>query len=217
MHELKTPLTIVRSHLESEINNNALNPLLQKKLALDIEELARMNNLINEMNFLLNPERSCKREQFKEESLLAMLVDLVEFIKPLAEEKEQKISLIAHENIAYPLHKEKFQQLLLNLLTNAIKYTPKLGTIVVKLSHSDRGIKISIKDSGIGMSIEKKKYIFEPFYRIDTEQTQGLGLGLSIVQAIVKQHQINLTIESELNKGTTCTLYLPKENKNAIC
>ena len=216
MHELKTPLAIVRSHLENEINNNSLSPKLQKKLAFDIEELARINNLINEMNFLLNPERSCKREQFHSESLLAILVDLIEFINPIAEEKKQKISLIANENIEYFIHKEKFQQLLLNLLTNAIKYTPNFGTIVIKLSHNETEIQISIKDSGIGMSEEQQKHIFEPFYRINTEHTQGLGLGLSIVQAIVEQHQIKLKVKSQLDQGTTSTLYLQKEKKD-VC
>ncbi len=215
MHELKTPLAIVRSHLESEINNQELSSEIRKKLALDVEALARLNNLVNEMSFLLYPKRICKIELFTKESLLSLLVDLIEFIEPLAQMKEQKISLVAKENIFHLIDKEKFQQLLLNLVSNAIKYTPEKGEIFIKLTQGHGEIKISIKDTGIGMSKKEKENIFSPFYRVDKNSMGGLGLGLAIAHAISLQHNIKIKVKSRVNKGSTFSLLIPKENKNA--
>ena len=211
MHELKTPLAIVRSHLESEIGNEELSLYLRKRLVLDVEELARLNNLLNEMNFLLNSKNQCKIEQFKDESLLAIVIDLVEFLEPLAEEKRQTISLVATENIKIKMNKEKFQQLLLNLLTNALKYTPEEGKIYLTLSQKDEEIIIEVRDTGIGMSSEQIELIFNPFYRVDKTRTSGLGLGLVIAKAIAKEHGINIKVESKLLEGSSFFLHIPKE------
>lgn len=218
MHELKTPLAIVRSHLESEIDNESLSMDLRKKLVLDVEELARLNNLMNEMNFLLTAQnevmgKEFKAKNFKEESLLELLVDLLEFLEPLAQEKEQQITLIAQENIRFLMHKEKFQQLLLNLLTNALKYTGKQGKIDLKLSQNNQEINIEIRDTGIGMSPEVQKQIFEPFYRADKTRTKGAGLGLVIALAIAKQHNGRLSVSSKVDEGSSFLLTIPKESE----
>lgn len=212
MHELKTPLAIVRSHLESEITNESLSMNLRKKLVLDVEELARLNNLINEMSFLLSAENEVKEKGFQKASILELLVDLVEFLEPLAEEKKQKITLVVKENIELSMHKEKFQQLLLNLLTNALKYTPKEGKIAIELFQNTEEIVLEIRDSGIGMSKEEQTQIFEPFYRADKQRTKGAGLGLVIALAIAKQHNIEIKVQSESNKGSSFFLHIPKES-----
>jgi len=210
MHELKTPLAIVRSHLESEISNETLSMHLRKQLVLDVEELARLNNLINEMNFLLTAKSELQEAELSTSSILELLVDLIEFLEPLAQEKAQKITLIAKENICFKMNKEKFQQLLLNLLTNALKYTPKHGTVDVTLSQNQDEIILEVKDSGIGMSPEEQAQIFQPFYRVDKTRTKGAGLGLVIALAIAKQHNIEIEVQSESKKGSSFFLHIPK-------
>jgi signal transduction histidine kinase len=210
MHELKTPLSIVRSHLESEIGNENLSLSLRKRLVLDVEELARLNNLLNEMNFLLDSKKHCKIEAFHKESLLSIAMDLIEFLEPLAEEKEQSISFITRENIQINMNKEKFQQLLLNLLSNALKYTPNKGKIHLELSQNSKEILIEVRDTGIGMTAEEIEQIFKPFYRVNKIRTAGTGLGLIIAQTIAKEHNIEISIKSEPNKGSSFFLHIPK-------
>jgi len=210
MHELKTPLTIVRSHLESEIGNEELSMSLRKRLVLDVEELARLNNLLNEMNFLLNSKTQCKVEAFKKESLLSIVIDLIEFLEPLAEENQQHISLIAIQNIEIKMNKEKFQQLLLNLLTNALKYTPKKGKIHLELSENTKEISIEVRDTGIGMNQEEISKIFDPFYRVNKNRVSGAGLGLVIAKAIADEHNIKISVQSEPSKGSSFFLHIPK-------
>ena len=132
-----------------------------------MEELARLNNLLNEMNFLLDSKKHCKIEAFHKESLLSIAMDLIEFLEPLAEEKEQSISFITRENIQINMNKEKFQQLLLNLLSNALKYTPNKGKIHLELSQNSKEILIEVRDTGIGMTAEEIEQIFKPVYRVN--------------------------------------------------
>jgi len=212
MHELKTPLAVVRSHLESEIIDESLPLYLRKKLVLDVEELARLNHLINEMNQLLNSSSNINNSKLKSGSLLELLVNLIEFVEPFALEKQQKLSLIANENIIINMNSKKLHQLLFNLLINAIKYTPKQGRIMLTLSQSQKYIEIEIKDTGIGISKQHQEKIFRPFYRIKEERVKGSGLGLAIVLSIAKQYNFKIALQSKEKKGSSFFLYIPKEN-----
>ncbi|MCH9812454.1 MAG: HAMP domain-containing histidine kinase [Epsilonproteobacteria bacterium] len=211
MHELKTPLAIVRSHLESEISDASLDTRLRRKLVLDVEALARLNNLINEMNLLLNCEAQCDVKNFQDYSLLEILVDIVELLEPLAESKQQKLSLVADENIIIKMHPEKFQQLLLNLVSNALKYTPEHGKIHLSLRQEKKTIIVEVRDTGIGIELLMQERIFDPFFRLHTKETQGAGLGLAIAQAIAKQHFGEISVQSTLGEGSCFYLRLPKE------
>ncbi len=100
-----------------------------------------------------------------------------------------------------------------NLLDNAIVYTPQKGSITISLSETRNTVSIEIKDTGIGIPKEHQEKITERFYRIDTSrsQTKGYGLGLAIVKAIIEKHKGQLHINSEIRKGSTFTVTLPKE------
>jgi signal transduction histidine kinase len=103
----------------------------------------------------------------------------------------------------------------INLVSNAIKYTPKGGSVNVSLNREGKSIRLMVVDTGIGMSEEDRKRIFEKFYRIKTEQTRsiaGSGLGLSIVKGIVDAHNGRIRVESEPGKGTTVIVSLPGES-----
>lgn len=211
MHELKTPLAIVRSHLESEITDSSLDARVRRKLVLDVEELARLNNLINEMNLLLNCETQCDSQNYQSCSLLELLIDIVELLEPVAQTKNQKLSLVADENIIMQMNREKFQQLLLNLVSNALKYTPEEGKIHLSLMQDENDIIIEVTDSGIGMDSNVLAKIFEPFFRVDTKRIHGAGLGLTIAQAIAKQHLGKITVQSAMGKGSSFYLHFSKE------
>ena len=107
--------------------------------------------------------------------------------------------------------KVRLQQLFTNLIDNAIKYTPK-GSIHVTVEKNESAGLVRIKDTGIGIPKEEQEKIFERFYRTDksrSRETGGVGLGLSIAEWIVRAHHGRIEVESELNKGSTFTVYLP--------
>ena len=108
--------------------------------------------------------------------------------------------------------RERLRQILLNLADNAIKYTPNGGVITFGLEKSNGWVKISVSDTGIGISSEDLPFVFDRFYRTDKARSRelgGSGLGLSIVQWIAYAHQGKVTVSSELQKGSTFTLCLP--------
>jgi signal transduction histidine kinase len=108
--------------------------------------------------------------------------------------------------------RERLRQILLNLADNAIKYTPQGGIITFGLEKTEGWVKISVSDTGIGISAEDQMFIFDRFYRTDKARSRelgGSGLGLSIVQWLAYAHQGKVTVTSELQKGSTFTLWLP--------
>ena len=110
------------------------------------------------------------------------------------------------------LDKEKLKEVFLNLMSNAIKYSPDGGTVHVKMSHHEGNLRVEIRDEGIGISKANQDKIFQAFYRVDSSHTAkipGTGLGLVIVKAIVEQHGGHTWFESEEGKGTTFFLLIP--------
>jgi two-component Ni(II)/redox sensor kinase NrsS len=136
-------------------------------------------------------------EEFSELATIAD-IDLIEQIP------DEQIDVLGDESQLY--------RLVSNLIANAIQYTPSGGQVVVSLKVKERTVLINIKDTGIGISPEEQKRIFERFYRVDTDRarkTGGTGLGLSIAQAIAQKHQASLRVESELGRGSLFTIHLP--------
>jgi signal transduction histidine kinase len=108
--------------------------------------------------------------------------------------------------------KARLQRLFTNLIDNAIKFTPEGGAIWVTVERDDGAVEIKIKDNGIGIPTEEQAKIFRRFYRVDksrSRETGGIGLGLSIAEQVARAHQGRIEVNSELNQGSTFTVYLP--------
>ena len=209
LHELKTPLAILRSHLESEITNETIPMQTRSKLVQDVEEISRMNYLINDVKFLLDGTN--RRNNFTNESLLETMIDTIEMINYLAEEKEQKISLIANETFLLPIDKNRIKQLFFNLLSNAIKYTPKKGKIEIIIQKINTSIQISIKDDGVGIDACEKEKIFEAFYRVSGNSAKGTGLGLALCKSICDMHNAKIFVADNAKCGSTFTVEFTDE------
>jgi len=111
--------------------------------------------------------------------------------------------------------RDKISQVIVNLVSNALKYTPEGGQVEIQVKGTDRSIELIVKDSGKGISAEDIPYIFERFYRVDKSRnrlTGGSGLGLTIIKVIVENHKGRISVTSEIDKGTTFTVFLPKFN-----
>jgi len=140
-----------------------------------------------------------------------LIQDLCHLFQVLAEQKNIALEMGSLEEVTVMGDKMRLQQLFTNLIDNAIKYTPK-GSIHVTVERNEDTALVKIKDTGIGISQEEQKKIFKRFYRADksrSRETGGVGLGLSIAEWIVHAHHGRIEVDSEFNKGSTFTVYLP--------
>ena len=113
--------------------------------------------------------------------------------------------------------RDKISQVIINLISNALKYTPKHGLVEIRVGRREDMVKISVKDTGIGISPEDLPFVFERFYRADKSRnklTGGSGIGLTIAKTIVDLHKGRITVQNNLDKGTEFIVLLPKESSN---
>lgn len=208
-HELRTPLTSIKGHLDAiivgiwEPTNERLNSIN--------EEVKRITNLVDEL-------RKLAKFDSGKDNLNKEIVNLKNYIKSIAYNYEgkalEKNIVIKYqlENIEALIDKEKFAQVIINILSNAIKYNNGNNAIYIKVFKKNNSINISIKDSGIGIPKSEYKNIFERFYRLDKSRganEKGVGVGLTIAKLIVNAHGGEIEVYSEINKGSEFIISLP--------
>jgi two-component system phosphate regulon sensor histidine kinase PhoR len=213
-HELRTPLAAIQGYLETLVDGGLENREEAREfLAILQKHTDRMTNIVRDLLQLsriesgldpIRPARIDLREAVDRNLLL---------LKPLAEKKGQTFTVSVLSDLSLQADPEKLNQVLINLLDNAIKYTPEGGGIAVTASEGGGAVQIEIRDSGIGIPREDLSRIFERFYRVDRTRSRelgGTGLGLSIVKHIVEAHGGKITVESELGKGSRFILTFPR-------
>ena len=208
-HELRTPLTSIKGHLDAiivgiwEPTNERLNSIN--------EEVKRITNLVDEL-------RKLAKFDSGKDNLNKEIVNLKNYIKSIAYNYEGKalekniVVKYQLENIEALIDKEKFAQVIINILSNAIKYNNGNNAIYIKVFKKNNSINISIKDSGIGIPKSEYKNIFERFYRLDKSRganEKGVGVGLTIAKSIVNAHGGEIEVYSEINKGSEFIISLP--------
>ena len=222
-HELRTPLTLIVSALKLvEISNNDYNELSKNKINKYIKTIRqnsfRLIRLINNLIDITKSEDGYLELQVCNYNIVSIVEDITLSIKDFAEEKE--ISLIFDTNIEekYTLcDNDKIERIILNLMSNAIKFTPKGGEIKVEIVGKNSGIQISITDTGIGIPLENQKDVFERFVQVDkslSRSNEGSGIGLSLVKSFVEMHNGKIIIDSSYIEGTRFVIDLPC---NIIC
>ncbi|WP_297128439.1 cell wall metabolism sensor histidine kinase WalK [uncultured Eubacterium sp.] len=208
-HELKTPLAVIQSYA-TILQNPDLSEDERKeytdKILISTQQLSVLVSNILKLNKVENNELCTKKERY---NLSCQLSQSLLDMESLWEEKGINIDFDVEDDVYIDSDKELLQIVWTNLFSNAIKFTPKGGNIGVKLQkHTDR-IMISINDTGCGMSEETISHIFEKFYQGDTSHSEkGNGLGLSLVKRIIDLTGSEISVESELGKGTTFTITL---------
>jgi signal transduction histidine kinase len=153
--------------------------------------------------------------QYKEPlNLLEVIQKVVEFMRPEAEAKKIDLQFALPTEPAWiNADRNSMDGIFTNLISNAIKYTPEGGKVWIALGGDNGFVKVTVSDTGIGIKKEDLPRIFDKFYRVKTAETRqiiGTGLGLTIVKSIVDAHLGSISVESELGKGTTFTVLLPK-------
>jgi PAS domain S-box-containing protein len=218
-HELKTPMISVVGYLGMMLKDKfgSLTDQQRKFLEISYRNLLKLGKNIDVLLDLA--ELGIQKESLRFEPL--DLVKVIEFscatIEPLAKEHQiQLVAQIPSEPVKISGAEEKLNQLFDNLLTNAIKYNRQGGKIGVILDQDTKFAFTRITDTGVGISHQSLKDVFTRHFQVKTKplgNAKGLGIGLSLVQEIVKLHQGDIQIESELGKGTTFTVMLPKNQK----
>lgn len=214
-HELRTPITTIKSYSETLIDG----AIDDKEVAMDFlgtinSETDRMTKLINDLLELSKYDYKYAKLDFNEFDIVNMVKGCIDKLVKLAADKKQNIKYNLHDNhIIINGDKDRLEQVIINIISNSIKYTPESGIIEVGINELGDDIEISIKDNGIGMSKEDKERIFERFYRVDKARSRamgGTGLGLSIAREIVDAHGGRIEVYSELNIGTEMKIIIPK-------
>jgi len=215
-HELKTPITSIKSYTETILDGQVDDPVTQKMfLEVVNTEADRMSRIVSDLLELSNFDSKSIRLKKAKYSVNQIIENCVLKLKMTADQSKQTIinhySDIEFEAI---LDKDRIEQVILNILSNAIKYSPEAGDITIDLRHGEQEdeFEIVIQDSGIGIPHEDIDRIFERFYRVDKARSRargGTGLGLSIAKEIVEAHNGQIRIESEFNYGTKVTLSMP--------
>lgn len=210
-HELRTPISYVKGYSESIQNGMIEGEQKEEAICLIAREANRMERLTNELMQLVHIDGEEAVELYPI-VLAETLRDSIELVRAKAAEKEIALLLEADEEMIIEADEEKIKQILINLLENAIRYSDTGKTIYLKAFVEGKAAIIQVEDRGIGIPEEDLPRILERFYRVNKARSRadgGSGLGLSIVDKLVKQHHGTLHIESELGKGTTVTVRLP--------
>lgn len=213
-HELRTPLTNVQTHLEAIIDG-IWEPTTDRLNSIN-EEVIRLTNLVNQLKNLAKYDSEKNILNLESVNLKNIIMNIIYNNEGIALEKNIKIDYDLEEINAY-LDKSKISQLVVNLLSNAIRYTKENGQIYISLYKENNNIKIHVKDSGIGIPEDSLKYVFERFYRVDKSRSKssgGIGVGLTICKSIAKLHEGSIDVKSEVNVGSEFIVILPLKDKN---
>ncbi|MDD5063736.1 MAG: ATP-binding protein [Phycisphaerae bacterium] len=214
-HELKTPLTSIRGFVET-LEDGAINDIdnARRFLAIIKKHTQRLGNIIDDLLRLSELESGGGIEMV-EVDLKELIDEIVMGFGHSLAVKQQKLSAEAPSgDFTIRGDKDRLEQVFVNLIDNAIKYTKEGGKIKVQLAQTDDSVVVTVEDDGIGIPTEDVERVFERFYRVDKARSReigGTGLGLSIAKHIVSAHNGGICIESEVNKGTKVLVTLPKK------
>jgi heavy metal sensor kinase len=208
-HELRTPLTTLKGRLQVTLNQSRSNENYVETLQAIEHEVDRLIRLSTDLLLLSRLEQNHQAVDFELVDLSDFVVAIAAQIKPLAELKQ--LEFVAHivpdlRVLGSPDH---LIRLFLNLLDNAVKYTPDQGRVVLEAGVRNGVVVVSVADNGIGILPEHLPHLFERFYRVDKSRSRsmgGTGLGLAIAQEIVYRHHGTISVDSRPGEGTTLTV-----------
>ncbi|HEV8204587.1 MAG TPA: ATP-binding protein [Pyrinomonadaceae bacterium] len=213
-HELRTPLAVLRGETEVALGKTRTVEEYQESLTLIQEEAERLSRIVEDLFILARQPIESPTTLTKEQvSLTEVVKDCARAAQVLAVRKGVQLKLEnGSASIALNADEELIKRMILNLLDNAVKYTPEGGEISLALEKHNGSAEIVVRDTGIGLSKMDQQRVFDRFYRVDKARSRalgGAGLGLSIVRTIVEAHGGEITVESATHQGTTFTVSLP--------
>jgi heavy metal sensor kinase len=212
-HELRTPVAIIRTTAEFILQKERSVPEYQQLVGQILVESEATTEMIEGLLALARADSQRSAETFSETDLWMLSAEVVQSVKPLADTKGLVLEILPIDKPA-PVwaRRSDLKKLIVILLDNAIKYTPERGRIEVRVAHFDDQSFLEVKDTGAGIAEEDIPHIFERFYRADkgrSRETGGIGLGLSIAQAIAEDHAAHIVVRSRTNGGSSFRILFP--------
>lgn len=219
-HELKTPITTIKTYAETLSSGIVTDPETMNEFLITIEKEAdRMTSLVRDLLQLSHFDFKKAKWNFEHLYVNDIIRESLNHLTIYYNEKHHNVNFVSENNPMILADKSKIKQVILNILSNAIKYTPENGTVDILVNIVDKYVDISISDNGIGIPDSDIDHIFERFYRVDkgrSRQQGGTGLGLSIAKDIVEAHGGSIHAVSRLNDGSTFVIKLPVDNSGNV-
>lgn len=213
-HDLKTPLTMIKAYSEMIRDFSYKDDKKRNEhLNIIISESDRLNTLVNDILVLTKAEAQVKDLKIEEYDLVKEIKSIIKRYDIIKEVEDYHILLTAPKKVKIKADKNKLNQVIYNLINNAINYTGKDKKIEVIVEDNENNYTIKIVDSGKGIKKEEIKYIWKRYYKNEKNHKRnivGTGLGLSIVKSILEEHNFAYGVDSQMNKGTSFYFKIPK-------
>jgi sensor histidine kinase len=217
-HELRTPLAVVLASADLLLTDPSITSPFLKQVIEDVrDEVKKMTKLVGELLTVARTDAKANQLKPVRMDLVAAAQQTVRIMRPFAEKKDIVIAEELPKRAELYADEQKIRQLILILVDNAVKYTPKHGRISVCVQEEKGTVMLSVSDTGIGIAPEHIERIFDRFYRVDKARSRrmgGNGLGLAIAREIAEAHGGTIAVESEMGKGTTFRVHLKARTKN---
>ena len=214
-HDLKTPLTMIKAYAEliRDVTHNN-EEKMNKNLNTIIEEADRLNILVNDILELSKMKSNSTPLEIEEFDLNELIKKIISRYDIFIEKENYNIEYKEQKELIIKADKKRMEQVIYNLINNAINYTGDDKKVFIKVKQDKYKIRVEIKDTGKGIEKKDLEYIWDKYYKVDKTHRRvqvGSGIGLSIVKNILISHKFEYGVESKINKGTTFYFEIPKE------
>ncbi len=216
-HDLKTPLTSIQGYSQAIIDGAAPDPVVAAKIIH--EEAGRLNRMVVELTDLARLQAGRLSMRWSPVEIGQLTAAIAERLKIMARDKQIALQVDTHPMPEITGDGDRLAQVLTNLISNAIKYTPAGGHIWVSTRTANGGVQVIVRDDGVGIPADELPRVFERFYQVDKARgpQRGTGLGLAIAAEIVQAHGGKLTAASDgENRGSTFVLWLPSPQMSTV-
>ena len=211
-HELMTPVSVLRSKLENILLEKELDPVVEKKTEESLTTLHRLQSLVSSLLMIARIE---SHQYLREDtfSLKDLLTEIISEISPVADDAGIRVLTDINDDLTVSkANRSLIFSLFFNIVNNAIKNTSRGGEIRIKGKRTNKGLILSIEDTGKGLSDRQKKMLFERFRMKDPASNDGTGIGLAIAKSIADFHEIKISVSSEPGKGTMFSFVFPENS-----
>jgi heavy metal sensor kinase len=217
-HELRTPLALLTTQADVALERSRKPDEYRAALGSMRADASRMSHLLNDLLTLARADAGQEKLVLEPLDVDALADGVVATMAPLARTRGVRLQRGAGKPALVEADQTRLTQLLINLVDNGLKHTPKGGVVTVSVDRSDREALLRVADTGVGIAAEHLPHLFERFYRVDSARSRpdgGAGLGLAISQWIVQAHRGKIEVESQPGRGTTFTVRLPLARDHA--
>jgi signal transduction histidine kinase len=207
-HDLRTPITRVRIVAEEALDGD--DAARREALADCLEETERLTTMLDTLMDISEAETGAMKLSMENVDLSALIDEVVELYDFVAEDKGVTVSVNSARALYLPADRSRLRQVIANLVDNAIKYTPRGGRVEIQSLQEDHQVVLLVRDTGVGIPPDEVTRIWDRLYRGDKSRSQrGLGLGLSLVKAVIQAHQGRVEVSTNSSGGSRFSLYLP--------